>query len=157
MLNKVQIIGHCGADPEMRYMPSGDAVANVSVATTEKWTTKDGEKKEKTEWHRCVFFGKLAEIVEKYVVKGGLIYVEGRIETQKWKDKEGNDKYTTQIKCDQMRLLSSKRDRDDPAPESEDRPERQERQSRQAARKEPEKKPAGKQGHFDDMEDDIPF
>jgi single-strand DNA-binding protein len=109
-LNKVQLIGHLGADPEARAMPSGQSVANVRLATSEKWTDKTtGEKKEKTEWHRVVFFGKLAEIVTQYLRKGALVYVEGRIQTKKWQDKQsGQDRYSTEIIGDEMKMLGGK-------------------------------------------------
>lgn len=104
-LNKVELIGNLGKDPEVRYMPSGDAVTNVSIATTETWKDKDGNKKESTEWHRVVFFGKLAEVVGKYLKKGSQIYVEGRLKTRKWQNKEGVDQYTTEINADTMLML----------------------------------------------------
>ena len=108
-VNKVILIGNCGNDPEIRYMPSGGAVANFSIATSEKWKDKQtGESKEKTEWHRVVFFGKLAEIIEQYVHKGTKVYVEGKLQTRKWQDKGGTDHYTTEIIGGQMQLLGSK-------------------------------------------------
>ena len=97
-VNKVTLIGNLGNDPEVRYSGNGNAVANVSLATAESWRDKDsGEQQERTEWHRVVFFGRLAEIVSEYLHKGSQIYVEGRLQTNKWQDKEGNDRYTTQI------------------------------------------------------------
>ena len=122
-LNRVTLIGHIGKDPEVRYMPSGEAIANVSLATTEKWKGKDGEKQEKTEWHRVSFFGKLAEIVSEYVKKGSLIYVEGRLQTRKWQDKEGNDKYTTEIVADRMQMLGAKDSK--PAEPPQDKPRKE--------------------------------
>jgi single-strand DNA-binding protein len=110
MLNKVSLIGRAGRDPELRYAASGSAVCNLSLATDAKWTDKDGTKKEETEWHRVVFYSKLAEIVGDYVKKGGLIYVEGRLKTRKWQDKEGKDNYTTEIVASEMKLLGSKGD-----------------------------------------------
>ena len=108
-VNKVTLIGNLGNDPEVRYGASGNAVANVSLATTESWRDKDsGEQQEKTEWHRVVFFGKLAEIVGEYLKKGRQVYVEGRLQTNKWQDKEGNDRYTTQIVANEMQMLGSK-------------------------------------------------
>ncbi len=106
MLNKAQLIGNLRNDPEVRYLEDGTCVANVSIATTEKWKDKRGEKQSKTEWHRVSFFGKLAEIVAEYCQKGMTIYVEGRIETRKWTDKEGIERYTTGIKGDDMKMLS---------------------------------------------------
>ena len=111
MLNKAQIIGRVGRDPEIRYLPSGDAVANLTLATTEKWKDKStGEAKEATEWHRISFFGRLAEIVGEYVQKGSLIYVEGKIKTRKYTDKDGVEKYSTDITAETMKLLSSRGD-----------------------------------------------
>ncbi len=98
MLNKVQLIGNLGKDPEVKYMPSGDAVTNITIATTEKWKDKNsGEKKEKTEWHRVVFFGKPAEIIGQYCKKGSKIYIEGKLQTRKWQGQDGQDRYTTEI------------------------------------------------------------
>ncbi len=107
-VNKVILVGHLGKDPEMRYMPSGEAVASVSLATTDKWKDKSGEKQEKTEWHNLTFFGRQAEIAGEYLRKGSQIYVEGRITTEKWQTKEGQDRYTTKIIVQQMQMLGSK-------------------------------------------------
>ena len=110
-LNKVQIIGNLGRDPEVRYTADGAAIANLSLATTSSWKDKNtGEKREETEWHRCVFYGKIAEIVGQYAKKGRPLYVEGRLKTRKWTDKDGIEKYTTEIVCDQMQLLGSRED-----------------------------------------------
>jgi single-strand DNA-binding protein len=110
-INKVIIVGNLGVDPETRYMPSGEAVTNISVATTDKWKDKEsGEQKEATEWHRIAFFGKLAEIAGEYLKKGSQVYVEGKLQTKKWKDKEGNDRYTTQINGQLMQMLGGKPD-----------------------------------------------
>lgn len=105
-VNKAIIIGNLGKDPEMRYMPSGDAICNFSVATTDSWKGKDGEKQEKTEWHQISMFGKLAEVAGKYLKKGSQVYIEGRLQTRKWQDKEGKDQYTTEIVADRMQMLS---------------------------------------------------
>jgi len=108
-VNKAILIGHLGRDPEVRYSPSGAAVANVSIATTEQWRDKNsGEQQEKTEWHRIVFFGRLAEIVGEYLKKGSQVYVEGRLQTRKWQDKEGNDRYTTEIVANDMQMLGGR-------------------------------------------------
>lgn len=105
-VNLAILIGHLGADPEIRYMPNGEAVANVSVATSESWKDKQtGEKKEQTEWHRVTFYRRLAEIVGQYLKKGSLVYVEGRLQTRKWKDKTGQDRYTTEIIANEMKML----------------------------------------------------
>ena len=104
-VNKVILVGNLGADPETRYMPNGDAVANVRLATTESWKDKaTGEKKDLTEWHRVVFYRKLAEIVGQYLKKGSAVYVEGRIRTRKWTDKEGQERYTTEIEANEMQM-----------------------------------------------------
>src|SRR6202795_5341735 len=108
-VNKVIIVGNLGADPETRFLPSGEAVTNIRVATTDKWKDKaSGEAKEATEWHRIAFFGKLAEIAGEYLKKGSPVYVEGRIRTRKWQDKEGQEKYSTEIVADRMQLLGSR-------------------------------------------------
>ena len=107
-LNKVQIIGNIGNTPDCRTFDNGTMVTNISVATTERWTDKQtGEKRELTEWHRVVFFGKLAEIAGKYLKKGGQVYIEGRLRTRKWTDKDGIDRYTTEITADSMQMLGS--------------------------------------------------
>ena len=111
-VNKVILIGHLGQDPEMRYMPSGNAVASITLATSETWRDKQsGEQKDKTEWHRVVFFGKLAEIVGEYLRKGSQVYIEGRLQTRKWQDQSGQDRYTTEIVVDiggSMQMLGGK-------------------------------------------------
>ncbi len=149
-VNKVILIGNLGRDPETRYMPDGGAVTNVSIATTDTWKDKSGEKQEKTEWHRVAFFGKLAEIAGEYLKKGSQVYVEGRLQTRKWQDKDGQDRYTTEIVADRMQMLGSRQgmggaDREAPA----------EREGGARAAAKPASKPAG--GKFDDFEDDIPF
>jgi single-strand DNA-binding protein len=107
-VNKAIIIGNAGKDPETKYTDAGVAVCTLTLATKHSWKEKDGQRQEKTEWHRVVFWAKLAEIVDKYVKKGSQVYVEGRIETRKWTDKNGNDKYTTEIVADQMQMLSGR-------------------------------------------------
>lgn len=107
-LNKAQLIGNLGRDAELRYTPGGAAVATINVATTEVWNDKDGKKAEKTEWHRCVLWGKQAESLAEYLVKGKQVYVEGRIQTRKWQDKNNIDRYTTEIRVDRVVLLGSK-------------------------------------------------
>lgn len=105
-VNKVILVGNLGADPESRYMPNGDAVCNVRLATTESWKDKSsGEKKEITEWHRVVFYRRLAEIAGQYLKKGTPVYIEGRIRTRKWQDKDGQDRYTTEIEATEMQML----------------------------------------------------
>ena len=156
-VNKVILIGNLGKDPEMRYMPSGEAIANFSVATSEAWTDKaSGDKKEATEWHRVVFFGRTAEVVGQYVKKGSKIYVEGRLQTRKWQDKEGQDRYTTEVRGDVMRMLdrrgesSGPMDHEPPAVESR-------RPAGGGGAATPAARPAPATSGFDDMDDDIPF
>ena len=108
-INKVILVGNLGRDPEVRYAASGAAVANVTIATSESWKDKNsGEKQERTEWHRIVFFGRLAEIASEYLKKGSQIYVEGRLQTRKWQDKDGNDRYTTEVVANEMQMLGSR-------------------------------------------------
>ena len=149
-VNKVIVVGNLGRDPETRYMPDGAAITNVSVATSFQWTDKaSGEKKEETEWHRVVFRGKLAEVAGEYLKKGSQVYVEGRLRTRKWQDKDGQDKYTPEIVADRMQMLGSRSGAGEPR-EAPPEP----RASEPRAGASTSKKPAGK---FDDMEDDIPF
>ncbi len=116
-VNKVILVGNLGADPETRYMPNGDAVCNIRVATTESWKDKQsGEKKEITEWHRVVFYRKLAEIAGQYLKKGSQVYLEGRIRTRKWTDKEGQERYTTEIEANEMQMLGRREGMGDSGP-----------------------------------------
>jgi single-strand DNA-binding protein len=153
-VNKVILVGNLGRDPETRYMPDGAAITNASVATSFQWNDKaSGEKKEETEWHRVVFRGKLAEIAGEYLKKGSQVYVEGRLRTRKWQDKDGHDKYTTEIVADRMQMLGSRAGSGEPRGEM--RGDAPPMESKAAEPKSPAaKKPAGK---FDDLEDDIPF
>lgn len=107
-VNKAILIGNLGKDPETRYMSNGDAVTNITVATTDTWKDKNGEKQEKTEWHRVTFYRKLAEIADEYLKKGQSVYIEGRLETRKWDDKNGIERYTTEIIANEMKMLGSK-------------------------------------------------
>ncbi len=108
-INKVILIGNLGADPEVRYTAGGSAVANVRLATTDAWKDKQsGEQQERTEWHRVVFFGRLAEIVNEYLRKGAQVYVEGRLQTRKWEDRDGNERYTTEIVANEMQMLGGR-------------------------------------------------
>ncbi|MSP53516.1 MAG: single-stranded DNA-binding protein [Gammaproteobacteria bacterium] len=108
-INKVILIGNLGKDPEVRYMPNGNAVANITLATSESWKDKQsGEQKEQTEWHRVVFYQRLAEIVGEYLKKGSKVYIEGKLRTRKWQDKDGQDKYMTEIIADEMQMLDSR-------------------------------------------------
>ena len=151
-LNKVILIGNLGRDPETRYLPSGDAVTNISIATTEKWKDKaSGEMKEQTEWHRISFFGRLAEISGEYLKKGSQVYVEGSLRTRKYQDKEtGKDRYSTEIRADRMQMLGSRAGAGEPR----DGARETAMPKGEGAKPAGAKKPAGK---FDDMEDDIPF
>src|SRR3954464_4832435 len=148
-VNKVILVGNLGADPETKYLPSGDAVANIRLATTDRWKDKaSGEMKEATEWHRIAFFGRLAEIAGEYLKKGSQVYVEGRIRTRKWQAKEGQDRYSPQIVAAALQMLGTRAGAGEPRSESFGGAKPAEKAAATA------KKPAGK---FDDMEDDIPF
>ena len=114
-VNKAIIIGSVGKDPEVRATASGDCIVNLSVATSESWKDKQGNKQESTEWHRVSAFGKLAEIIRDYVVKGSKVYIEGKIKTRKWQDKEGKDQYTTEIVANELQMLDSKGEKSAPA------------------------------------------
>lgn len=107
-VNKAILVGNLGADPEVRYLPNGDAVANLRLATTDTWKDKDGNKQEATEWHRVSFFGRLGEVCDQYLKKGSQVYVEGSIRTRKWQDQDGQDRYTTEIRGDRMQMLGSR-------------------------------------------------
>jgi single-strand DNA-binding protein len=157
-VNKVILVGNLGRDPEMRYMPSGDAIASFSVATTDTWKDKNGQKQERTEWHRISMFGKLAEIAGEYLKKGSSVYIEGRLQTRKWQDKEGNERQTTEIVADRMQMLGGRSgggnayefvdDMDQSAPPPQQRPA--------TPAQKPTAAPSSGSG-FDDFEDDIPF
>jgi single-strand DNA-binding protein len=159
-INKVILIGNLGRDPELRYTPSGSAVCNVSIATTRNWKSKDsGERVEETEWHRVVFYDRLAEIAGEYLKKGRPVYVEGRLKTRKWQDKEGKDNYTTEIVAEQMQMLGGREgggmggggmgDEEGYTPARRETPA-----ARPAGAAKPA--PAGKPS-LADMDDDIPF
>lgn len=144
-VNKVILIGNLGNDPEVRYTASGAAVANVSLATSEQWKDREsGEQQERTEWHRVVFFGRIAEVVGEYLRKGSQIYVEGRLQTRKWQDKDGNDKYSTEIVANDMQMLGGGRGGGGGSADASSGA----RNSGAAS-----KQPAG----GDDFDDDIPF
>ena len=122
-VNKVILVGNLGADPEVRYLPSGDAVANIRLATTDRYKEKEsGDVKEVTEWHRVAFFGRLAEIVAKYLKKGGSVYIEGKLRTRKWQGQDGQDRYSTEIVADEMQMLGSASKPDAERPDVEQRP-----------------------------------
>lgn len=109
-INKVIIVGNVGKDPEIRFMPNGKGVANFSIATTEKWKDQNGNKQEKTEWHNLVAYEPLSKIIEQYVGKGDPLYVEGKLQTRKWQDKNGGDRYSTEIIVNQLQMLGSRKD-----------------------------------------------
>jgi len=149
-LNKVMIIGNLGNEPESRYMPSGSAVTNISIATSDSWRDKTtGEPQERTEWHRVTFYGKLAEIAAQYLHKGSQVYVEGRLQTRKWQDKNtGQDRYTTEIIANEMQMLG-RRGEGSGGYESSPAPAQQQASAQQQA-------PATA-GPTDDFDDDVPF
>ena len=150
-VNKVIVLGNLGKDPELRYTPADTAVVSISVATSRNWKNKDsGERMEETEWHRVVAYDRLAEIIGEYCKKGKPIYIEGRLKTRKWQDKDGRDVYTTEIVCEHMQLLGGREDGD--GGERSRAPAPAPRQQRQA----PAPQSRGSSG-FDDMDDDILF
>jgi len=146
-VNKVILIGNLGADPEIRYLPSGEAVANLRLATTDTWKDKDGNKQEQTEWHRVSFFGRQAEVCGQYLKKGSQIYVEGSIRTRKYQDKDGQERYATDIRGDRMQMLGRREGMGDAGP--------RDTGNSQPASAKPAAAPSG--GGFNDFEDDIPF
>ena len=144
-INKVILVGNLGADPEVKYMPNGNAVANVTLATSESWKDKQsGEQKDKTEWHRVVFFRRLAEIAGEYLKKGSQIYIEGKLQTRKWQDQQGNDRYTTEVIANEMQMLGGRGGGGMSAPAA---------PSRAAGGQSSAPAPAA----ADDFDDDIPF
>lgn len=131
-VNKVILLGRVGKDPEIRNLPNGDSVASLTIATSDKWKDKQtGENKEKTEWHRLVMFKRLAEIVGQYIHKGSLIYVEGKLQTRKWTDDKGQERYTTEIKCNDMRMLDSKGENQQQSPQNNQKQNKQQQQPNQ--------------------------
>jgi single-strand DNA-binding protein len=162
-VNKVILVGNLGADPESRFAPSGDAICNIRLATTETWRDKStGERREATEWHRVAFFGKLAEIAGQYLRKGSQVYIEGSLRTRKWQDKDGQDRYTTEIRADEMKMLGRREGGDAPmrggdsgweggAQSAPARPQAP------APRTQPQSAPPAQAGGFGDFDDDIPF
>lgn len=153
-VNKVILVGNLGRDPEVRYTPDGAAICNVSIATTSQWKDKNsGERREETEWHRVVFYNRLAEIAGEYLKKGRSVYVEGRLKTRKWQDKDtGADKYTTEIVADQMQMLGGREGGEQPQTARNDYAEQRGRSA--PAARQPGAAPAA---NFSDMDDDIPF
>ena len=156
-VNKVILVGNLGRDPETRYSPNGGAICNVSIATTRNWKDKaSGEKREETEWHRVVFYDRLAEIAGEYLKKGRAVYVEGRLKTRKWQDKEGQDKYTTEIIAEEMQLLGSREGGGGGGGGGggDEGYSREPVSSGGGGARPAPKKPAS---NFDNMDDDIPF
>ena len=159
-VNKVIILGRLGKDPETRYMPDGGAIANITVATNTTWKDKSGEKQEATEWHRVAFFGKTAEIAGEYLKKGSQVYIEGKLKTRKWQDKDGQDRYTTEIIADEMQMLGGRQGLGGGDSSSE-----YSRPSDSGSSSAPSSAPSrpasnsnkGGAAKFDDMDDDIPF
>ena len=140
-INKVIIVGNLGNDPEQKAMPNGNAVTNITVATSESWKDKNtGQKQERTEWHRIVFFNRLAEIAGQYLTKGAKVYIEGRLRTRKWQDSNGNDRYTTEIVASEMQMLDSKQS-----------------SSQQSSNNAPQQQAPQQQEANTDYDDDIPF
>jgi len=158
-INKATILGNLGKDPETRYMPNGNAVTNITVATSIAWKDQSGQMQEKTEWHRITFFGKLAEIASQYLKKGSKVYIEGRIETKKYQDQAGSDRYTTSIIANEMQMLDSRGDDQQSgqqqAPQQNQQAPRQQNYQ-QAQQQQPAQQNQGQQGMMDDI-DDIPF
>ncbi|WP_299179772.1 single-stranded DNA-binding protein [uncultured Neptuniibacter sp.] len=172
-VNKVILVGNLGSDPEVRYMPNGNAVTNVTIATSESWKDKQtGQQQERTEWHRVVFFNRLAEIAGEYMKKGGKVYVEGSLRTRKWQDQSGQDRYTTEIVASEMQLLDSRGGNDGgyqpqqggyapqqaAAPQMAPAQQQAPQQMQQRPAPAPQQAPAGQPAAgFDDFDDDIPF
>ena len=150
-INKVILIGHVGTDPEVRYMPNGNAVATVSIATTESWKDKQtGERQDKTEWHRVVSFNRLGEIVGEYVRKGSKVYVEGSLRTRKWQDQQGQDRYTTEIVANDIQMLDSKGG-------SNNMPEDTSSQNYEPVSENKSKRNVPQVDALEELDDDIPF
>ncbi|MEK9939496.1 MAG: single-stranded DNA-binding protein [Methylotenera sp.] len=162
-VNKVILVGNLGRDPEVRYMPNGEAVCNFSIATTDSWKDKSGAKQERTEWHNIVMYRKLAEIAGEYLKKGRPVYIEGRLQTRKWQTKEGQDRYTTEIIADQMQMLGtrdgggSNAAYDGGMDQSGGMDDYNQAPVAAQTRSAPASKPATSGSGFDDFEDDIPF
>ena len=154
-VNKVILMGNLGRDPEVRFMPNGDAVCNFSIATTDSWKDKAGERQEKTEWHNIVMYRRLAEIAGEYLKKGRPVYLEGRLQTRKWQTKEGQDRYTTEIIADSMQMLGGR----DGAPTQDSQPSSQPEAKDEFDQNPPSNNQSGSSNNssFDEFEDDIPF
>ncbi len=169
-VNKVILVGNLGKDPEVRYTPSGSAVANVAIATSDQWKDKQsGEQQERTEWHRVVFFNRLAEVVGEYVKKGQQIYVEGRIQTRKWQDQSGQDRWSTEIVANEMQMLGGRggagagagsgfdQGMDQSAPQQRPAPSAPPAQGQGGGQQNAPANAPAQGGAYDDFDDDIPF
>jgi single-strand DNA-binding protein len=164
-VNKVILVGNLGRDPEVRYLPSGDAVANIALATSSKYKNKAGEMVEETEWHRISFFGRQAEIVGEYLKKGRSVYIEGRLKTRKYTDKDGVEKYATDIIASEMQMLGSREGMGSPGGDGDgdggerqySRPPAAAPRAQAPAPRAPAPAPTKAASGFDDMDDDIPF
>ncbi len=154
-VNKVILVGNLGQDPEVKYMPSGGAVTNISIATTDSWKDKaTGEKKDRTEWHRVVFFNRLAEIAGEYLKKGSQVYVEGNLRTRKWQDQSGQDRYTTEIVAREMQMLGG---RSGGSSDFQQNSAPQQQQGGAAQQNAPQQQQSAPPQNFDNFDDDIPF
>jgi single-strand DNA-binding protein len=150
-VNKVILVGNLGNDPEVRYMPNGDAVANLSIATSESWKDKQGQLQEKTEWHKVTMYRRLAEIAGEYLKKGSQIYLEGKLQTRKWQDQQGNDRYTTEVIADQLQMLGGNENKGTgSAPQQQKAPQ-------SAPAQQAQKAPAPMKDPDFDFDDDMPF
>jgi len=157
-VNKVILMGNLGKDPEVRFMPNGDAVCNFSIATTDNWKDKSGERQERTEWHNIVMYRKLAEIAGEYLKKGRPVFIEGRLQTRKWQTKEGQDRYTTEIIAESMQMLGGRDGGSSSSPASvSSQPASQGKDDFNQAPQRTSGSPQATATNFDDFEDDIPF
>ena len=157
-INKVILVGNLGNDPEVRYANNGSAIANISVATTESWKDRNtGEQQERTEWHRVVMFNRLGEIAGEYLKKGSQVYIEGKLQTRKWQDQSGQDRYTTEIVANEMQMLGGRASSDMGAGGGYQRPAPQQQPQQPQAAAQPSNQPAGQPQPSNDFDDDIPF
>jgi single-strand DNA-binding protein len=154
-VNKVILMGNLGRDPEVRFMPNGDAVCNFSIATTDSWKDKAGERQEKTEWHNIVMYRRLAEIAGEYLKKGRPVYLEGRLQTRKWQTKEGQDRYTTEVIADSMQMLGGRDGAPAQESQSSSKPEARDEFDQTPSRN--NQSGSSNSSSFDEFEDDIPF
>ncbi|MEM7361280.1 MAG: single-stranded DNA-binding protein [Pseudomonadota bacterium] len=157
-INKVILVGNLGNDPEVRYANNGSAIANISVATTESWKDRNtGEQQERTEWHRVVMFNRLGEIAGEYLKKGSQVYIEGKLQTRKWQDQSGQDRYTTEIVANEMQMLGGRAGADMGSGGGYQRPAQQPQAQQPQAAAQPSNQPAAQPQPSNDFDDDIPF